>query len=92
MVVLAVAVFVTLSSYAVGCSRSTNSVSVSFVSRGWKPDVKFIHYAAKFLVLPRFNADRTVLSFCHTELIKRIEHYIKTNYSQSRVTNSSLDM
>lgn len=44
---------------------------------------------SKFLVLPRFSADRTVLSFCHTELIKRIEHYIKTNYSQSRVTNSS---
>lgn len=31
MVVFAVAVFVTLSSYAVGCSRSTNSVSTSFV-------------------------------------------------------------
>lgn len=37
MVVIAVAVFVTLSSYAVGCSRSTNSVSTSFVHEAtWK--------------------------------------------------------
>lgn len=51
MVVLAVAVFVMLSSCAVGYSGSTNSVSMSLftdVTRlGGRWNMKFIHYATK---------------------------------------------
>lgn len=97
MVVLAVALFVTLSSCAVGCLGNINSLSMSFVHWCYKATRQMEHKSHTLcnksfpFSQMLFRTDRTVLSFSHIELIKRIEHYIilkSITYLRS-VTNSS---
>lgn len=81
MVVLALAMFVALSSCAVGCSGNTNSVSMSFVHWCYEARRQMEQYKKTHLLCNKsfpqmlFSTDRTVPSSCHTELVERIEHH-----------------